>query len=470
MFSVFGAISPISGYADSALKETIKAADREPMPNWQLPKIEKRELWPQVKLWVLEDRKLPTAELFFLLPYGTLADSDDQVGRLQILAKAWRQGGTARYSPAEFAKVLESRSIGLNVEVGPEMTIVSLSALKADLPFALDLFSEWWKSPRFDADRIALIEKGMAQALRQLPDYPDSLAAYFYPELLYGRKSPWGRALKLHHIPAISRAHLEAAYRSLTSVQPLWIGASGAVDRAVLEKYLRPFFKREGEQHEPPQVPLMKEKRWTPGVTWVAQEGDQSTIMLGHLGDRRFVKDKFSLLLADFLLGGDTFSSVLGQNLRAKEGLVYGIYSNYGLGSDYGVFRIVANTKARETARVLDAMKAAMRRVMEGKGISESALHLAKNAFLSELLMSNLRKGDLMKTLLRFDYYGYPPDYLEKFGKEIAKVTLADVVRVANAYWFPDRLVVLVVGPKSLANHLGSWKPTRILKAEELYQ
>ena len=46
-------------------------------------------------------------------------------------------------------------------------------------------------------------------------------------------------------------------------------------------------------------------------------------------------------------------------------------------------------------------------------------------------------------------FYGYPPDYLEKYKDGIARVTAADVTRVANKYIDVSKLAIVVVGNKS---------------------
>ena len=46
-------------------------------------------------------------------------------------------------------------------------------------------------------------------------------------------------------------------------------------------------------------------------------------------------------------------------------------------------------------------------------------------------------------------FYGYPPDFLDRYKDGIEKVTAADVTRVANKYIDVSKLAILVVGNKS---------------------
>ena len=70
----------------------------------------------------------------------------------------------------------------------------------------------------------------------------------------------------------------------------------------------------------------------------------------------------------------------------------------------------------------------------------------AKEAILNSFVFKVDSKTRVLRTRMGFDFYGYPPDYYDKYQAEIGKITLDDVKRVAAKYLNPGGFAVLVVG------------------------
>ena len=50
---------------------------------------------------------------------------------------------------------------------------------------------------------------------------------------------------------------------------------------------------------------------------------------------------------------------------------------------------------------------------------------------------------------MRYEYYGYPEDFLFQYRKEVEATTAEDVKRVAQSHLQPSQFVTLVVGNKT---------------------
>ncbi|MGA9378930.1 MAG: insulinase family protein, partial [Phormidium sp.] len=56
------------------------------------------------------------------------------------------------------------------------------------------------------------------------------------------------------------------------------------------------------------------------------------------------------------------------------------------------------------------------------------------------------KPAQTLSRLMRYEYYGYPPDFLFRYQRNVEATTAADVQRVARQYLQPEKLATLVVG------------------------
>jgi zinc protease len=102
-----------------------------------------------------------------------------------------------------------------------------------------------------------------------------------------------------------------------------------------------------------------------------------------------------AMVLADRIIGGDE-KSRLWVRIREREGLSYGVNSNFRAGPQekYGVFAAVASVKPENTDKVEAAFKDEIGKVMSG-GFTAEEVTFAKNAFLQERQLSRSQDGSL---------------------------------------------------------------------------
>jgi zinc protease len=54
--------------------------------------------------------------------------------------------------------------------------------------------------------------------------------------------------------------------------------------------------------------------------------------------------------------------------------------------------------------------------------------------------------GQILARLMRYEYYGYPSDFIFRYRREIEATTIGDVLEAAKANLQPEKIVTLVVG------------------------
>jgi zinc protease len=77
---------------------------------------------------------------------------------------------------------------------------------------------------------------------------------------------------------------------------------------------------------------------------------------------------------------------------------------------------------------------------------SADELRKAKDALLNSFVFRFDSKNKVLAEKVLYEFYGYPPDFLERYRSTVDAVTAEDVARVAAKYVHKDRLAILVVG------------------------
>jgi zinc protease len=107
--------------------------------------------------------------------------------------------------------------------------------------------------------------------------------------------------------------------------------------------------------------------------------------------------------------------------------------------------QIVMGTKSQSTIEAIQAAREDIDNLAK-QPITDDEINRAKDSILNAFIFRLDSPDKILGERVTYEYYGYPPDWLDKFEAEIRKVTAADVNRVAAKYLHRDQLAVLVVG------------------------
>jgi zinc protease len=113
-----------------------------------------------------------------------------------------------------------------------------------------------------------------------------------------------------------------------------------------------------------------------------------------------------------------------------------------------GIFQVGLGTKTETTVAGIEALLEEIDNLHNAPATADE-LKRAKDAILNSFVFRFDSKGKVLREKLLYDFYGYPPDFLERYRSAIESVTADDVARVAHKYVHKDRLAILVVGKPS---------------------
>jgi zinc protease len=186
-----------------------------------------------------------------------------------------------------------------------------------------------------------------------------------------------------------------------------------------------------------------------PGVYFVDKEDvDQSTVQIVGIGTVRSNPDYYALSVMNEVFSGG-MDSRLFQYVRTNLHLAYDVGGSYGAMYDHpGEFRSEAGTRSVSTVAATQAVLKVIGQLKTDPPTPEE-LKKAKDQVMNSFIFNYDTPEKILNEQIVLAFYGYPPDFLEKYKDGIARVTAADVTRVAKKYIDVSKLAIVVVGNKT---------------------
>ena len=154
-----------------------------------------------------------------------------------------------------------------------------------------------------------------------------------------------------------------------------------------------------------------------------------------------------ALVIGDFILGGGTLSSRLGDRVRQQEGLAYGVGSGYqALSLDpRAAFYIYASTNPDNIEKLKRVIREELDRLLK-EGITEEELKNAQAGYLQNLYVNRTDDAGLARTLAENLEADRTMAYYGDLEEKIAALSAKDVGEALRKYLDPQKLVIAVAG------------------------
>ncbi len=416
-----------------------------PLPAFKPQQPKRIELKNGMVIFLQEDHELPLIDGTARVRGGSVNEPAAKTGLMDIYGEVWRTGGTKSQTGDQLDDFLEVRAAKVETGSSSDSTTISFSCLKADLDDVFKAFVDVLQNPEFRADKIDLAQKEEGDGISRRNDDVGEIAHRETVKLAYGADNPYARVPEYSTVASITRQDLIDWHGTYVHPNNIILGISGDFDSAAMEARLRAAFDAwpKGPALPKNEIQYAPAK---PGYYLVPKDDvNQSTIHMVALGTTRDNPDYYAINVFNEAFGGG-FSSRLFNDIRTKRGLAYGVSG--GIGTNFGhpgILQISIGTKSGTT---VEAIHAADENIdnLATHPITEEEIQHAKDGILNAFIFRLDSPDKILGERMTYEYYGYPPDWLDKYQAEIKKVTVADVNRVAAKYLHKDQLAVLVVG------------------------
>lgn len=422
-----------------------------------LPKTEKRQIPQQLQLanglriLLLPDKTTPTVTLSGYIKAGTEFESDNQGGLASLVAENL-MNGTKNKDMRTIAQGLDAKGANLEFEASREGVRIKGSSLAVDLPVLLGTLTDVIRNSTFPEKEFTLSRQQALTSLDSDLDDPQKIANRIFVQSIYPKKHPLHTFPTVESIEQIQRQDVIAFkgqhYRPDTTV----LAIVGDFDVNKVRSLIQAQLGDWRVKGQPPTVkyPNVGMPKNVINVNPVIPGKPQAITYMGYTGINRQDKRFYAAMILNQILGGDTLSSRLGAEVRDRQGLTYGIYSNFITGKNVGTFLIEMQTSPEDAPKAISSTRNLLKQVHQ-EGVTLQEIETAKRNLISNYNISLANPEQLSQRMVMNEVYGLNQEELRSFISKIEQVNLNQVNQAARELLHPDKIVVVTAGPQILA-------------------
>jgi zinc protease len=412
----------------------------------KLPKPQEADLSNGVHLIVLEDHRTPQVNFTMIIDgAGGYYDPPAMPGLSGFVASLMREGTTSKTSE-QISEQLDRLAAGVSVNsaISTPFATVNGNGLTNNLDTVLALMADVLMNPSFPQVEIDRYKARTRANLMQQRALPGFLASERLNKVLYGDHPLARVSATPASLDALTRDALVEFHKAHYVPDRAVLAVTGDISMEQAKAKAETAFaawKKSGAA-----VPAQTEAAAlaSPSVSLVVRPNSvQTSLRVGTQAIERKDPDFFALTVANRILGGPF--GRLFEHLREQKGYTYGANSGFSSSRIRGAWTASTDVRSEVTDPALTDLLAEIQQ-MRDVAVPAKDLENAKRAIVGSFALLLESPNAILSNYIDRHFYGLPADYWDTYAAKIEAVTAADVQRVAQKYWAPERLQIVAVG------------------------
>jgi zinc protease len=330
----------------------------------------------------------------------------------------------------------------------------SIQTTRANLPAVLDLLRQVLREPTLPEGEFEILKRERLADLEQMRTEPSALAARTLTHLLATYPKDDVRYVptieeEIERVQAVTLDQVHTLYHEYLSSGHGALGIVGDFDpyecTEVVKKAMtgwtaakpyariaRPVTSQPPGTQQRINTPDRANATYTAGLVLPLKDDDP---------------DYPALVMANFILGGSTLSSRLGERIRQQEGLSYGVASSFSAAAldQRANFTVTAISHPQNIAKVAQATREEMERLIHD-GVSGAELARAKAGYLQQLKVMRTNDATLAGMLNNLLFNNHTFAYYSELENKIESLTPAQVSEAFRQHIDLQKLVIISAG------------------------
>ncbi|MCU7495968.1 MAG: insulinase family protein [Ignavibacteria bacterium] len=434
-----------------------------PAPEIKLSDYESFELQNGLKVFVVENHKLPVVSFSLVIDRDPIFEGDS-AGYVAMAGELLKTGTKSRTKDQ-----IDEEIDFIGASLSTSSTGVSASALTSHTDKLLEIMSDVVINPAFRQEELDKIKKQTLSELASAKDEPETIAERLVQKLYYGQGHPYSEFETEETVGNIKLDMCRNYYDSFFKPNIAYLAVVGDITKKDIEPLINKYFGswQKGEvkhfKYTPPQ---------TPSANTVAisdrPNAVQSTIRIGYPVELKIGSpDAIKAGLTNTILGGGEFR--LFKNLREKHAYTYGAYSRISPDKLIGNFTAFTEVKSAVTDSAVFEILNEMKK-MRTEAPADKELQQAKNYTSGNFAIALEKPSTIANFAINIAKYNLPRDYYKNYLKNLQAVSASDVLEMAKKYIEPEKAYIIVVGnARDIAPKLKRFSPSGQVTSYDIY-
>lgn len=390
--------------------------------------------------------------LSLTLRFGNADSLKPYITASEFLGPLMRRG-TRSLSYQQLQDELDKARSRLSISSEPGRLSVSLQTTRQNLPRALALLRLVLREPALAESELEILKQQYIAALEEQLKQPQSLAL----RALRRRLNPYPPddvryvptiEEEIARIRALKAAEVRQLYTDFLSGQAGELALVGDFDPASTSPLLAALVTdwKAAQPYVRIPRPALEVKAGREVI--ITPDKANAVYVAGLVFPLTDSDPEYpALVLGDYILGNNTLASRLGDRIREKEGLSYGVGSRFAAAAldKRANFMIYAIYNPQNRERVETLIREEIEKLRK-EGVTEEEVARAKKGWIEQQRVSRTNDATLANLLADLLYEGRTMQYYQDLEKRIAELKPEEIHKAMEKYLQPDKLYIVVAG------------------------
>ncbi|ODS81624.1 MAG: pseudouridine synthase [Cytophagaceae bacterium SCN 52-12] len=361
--------------------------------------------------------------------------------------------GTTTRTRQQIKDEFDRLNARVSVGGGANQVVVSIETIKDNLPEVIKIVADIMKNPKFDPQELEKLRQEEITGIESQRSEPQALAVTEFRR----RTSPYKKGdpryagtfdEDLEDIRKVTADDLKQFYKDFYGASNATAAIVGDFDKAAIQKLLTDEF---GSWKSPKPFKRLVAKFEAPKPANEAIETPDKANAMFVAGFPLAIQDTDpdypAMVLGNYILGGGVLNSRLASRIRVKDGLSYGVASQFSASSldKSGNFLAYAIYAPENLSKLEQAFREEIEKAVK-EGFTEDELKTAKSGYLQSRQVTRAQDAALSGSLNNNLYLKRTLAWDEDFEKKIQALTPAQIKAAFNKYIDYNKMVIVKAG------------------------